>query len=127
VQLYISPGAGSSYDMHPMANAIRQLQERGVAVANVGKYHAQFQFAGRLEQPIAQINPNELPDWLEKNPGGAVVIYVSRKRKPVESLFSQPYRGETAVLLSSAQARMQPGLFAGKRARSLTLPEGIAE
>jgi hypothetical protein len=126
VQFYISPGAGPSYDMHPMAKTIRQLQDRGIPVANIGKYHAQFQFAGRLEQPITQLNTNELPAWLEKNPDGAVVVYVSRKREPAEFLFSQPYRGETAVLLSADQARAQADLF-GKKGKPLNLPGGDGE
>lgn len=122
VQLHVSPGAGPSYDMHPMAQAIRQLQDRGIPVANVGKYHAQFQFAGRLEQPLAQVNANELPAWLEKNPHGAVVAYVSRNREPAEFLFSQPYRGETAVLLSADQARAQSSPIFGKKGRTPKLP-----
>ena len=127
VQLYISAGAWRSYDMHPMARAIGQLQDRGVAVANLGNYHAQFQFAGRLEQPLAQVNTKELSAWLEKHPGGAVVVYVSGKREPASFLFSQPYCREMAVLLSADQARAQAGLFTGRKEKALTLPEGNAD
>ncbi len=123
VQVYISPGTARSYDMHPMANAIKQLQERGVPVANLGRYHAQYQFAGRLVQPLAQLNRDEISAWLEKNPQGAVVAYVSRKREAPESLFSQPYRGETAVLLNAEQARLFPELFGEEKGRALKLPE----
>jgi len=126
MQLYLAPRVSPGYDMHPMGNAIKQLQDRGIPVANIGKYHAQFQFAGRLERPLAQMNPNELAAWLEKYPHGAVVAYVSRGREPAEFLFSQPYRGETAVLLSADQARMQGGLFDRKN-RALKLPEGDGE
>ena len=126
VQIYVSAGAWQSYDVRPMAKAIRQLQDRGIPVANVGKYHAQFQFAGRLEQPMAQVSQNELGTWLKKNPHGAVVVYVSGKREPGEFLFSQPYRGETAMLLSSDQAMAQTDLF-GRKSRMLSLPEGDGE
>ncbi len=115
MQMYASANVAPSYDMHPMANAIRQLQDRGIPVANMGRYHAQFQFAGRLAQPLAQLNQNELAAWLEKNPDGAVVVYMSRKRMVPESLFSQPYRGETAVLLNAEQVRTQPDLFGGRK------------
>lgn len=123
VQLYIAPGAARSYDMHPMANAIKKLQQQGVPVANLGRYHAQFQFAGRLEQPLAQLGPGDQAAWLEKNPQGAVVIYISRKRELPESLFSQPYRGETAVLLSADQIRMQPQLLENRKGKKLKLPQ----
>ncbi|MEW6131779.1 MAG: glycosyltransferase family 39 protein [Pseudomonadota bacterium] len=111
VQVYIAPGTAASYDMHPMANAIKALQEKNVPVANLGKYHAQFQFAGRLEQPLTELAPGELPAWLEKHPQGAAVIYVSRSRQLKDVLFSQPYRGQTAALLSAEQIRRQPELF----------------
>jgi 4-amino-4-deoxy-L-arabinose transferase-like glycosyltransferase len=127
VQFYIAPGAGRSYDMHPMANAIKQLQDKGMPVANLGKYHAQFQFAGRLEQPLAQLNADELPAWLERNPHGAVVAYASRRQEQPESLFSQPYRGEMAVLLSADQARGQAEVMGGRKGKALKLPEGEAE
>jgi 4-amino-4-deoxy-L-arabinose transferase-like glycosyltransferase len=124
VQVYVSPGATPSYDMNPMGQAIKALQEQGTPVANLGKYHAQFQFAGRLEQPLAQLNPGELPAWLEKNPHGAVVVYLSRKQELPASLFSQPYRGKTAVLLNAEQAGMLPELFGDGKAKALRLPEG---
>ena len=123
VQFYIAPGAARSYDMHPMANAIKNLQLQGIPVANLGRYHAQFQFAGRLARPLVQLGAGELAAWLEKNPRGAVVIYISRKRELPESLFSQPYRGETAVLLSADQIRMQPQLLDGRRGKTLKLPQ----
>jgi 4-amino-4-deoxy-L-arabinose transferase-like glycosyltransferase len=127
VQIYISPGAARSYDVHPMANAIRQLQDRGITVANDGRYHAQFQFAGRLEQPLVQLGSNEVLDWFGENPTGAAVVYLSRRQKVPDSLFSQPYRGETAVLMTAEQARMQIDLFGGRKGKMPRFLEGDAE
>jgi 4-amino-4-deoxy-L-arabinose transferase-like glycosyltransferase len=123
VQLYIAPGAAPSYDMHPMANAIRQYQDRGIPVANDGGYHAQFHFAGRLRQPLTQLDSSEVLHWFEKNPTGVAVVYVSRKKEISESLFSQPYRGERAVLLNAEQARMHPDLFSSRKKRTPRNPE----
>lgn len=125
VQFCISPGAGRSYDMHPMAMAIQRLQSQGVPVANLGKYHAQFQFIGRLEQPLAELDLSDLYDWLKNNPQGAVVVYISRRQALPESIMSQPYRGETAVLLSADQIRRQPGLFDSKKKKGFKLPAEI--
>ncbi|KAB2314139.1 glycosyltransferase family 39 protein [Betaproteobacteria bacterium SCN2] len=128
VQIYIAPGAARSYDMHPMAGAIKSLQDRGITVANVGRYHAQFHFAGRLEKPLVQLAPGELPGWLAQNPEAALVVYVNRRIDLRESLFSQPYRGETAVLMSAEQARRQlAALNSGKKGKALRLPEGEEE
>ncbi len=128
VQIYIAPGAARSYDMHPMAGTIKSLQDRGITVANVGRYHAQFQFAGRLEKPLLQLAPGELPGWLAQNPEAALVVYVNRRIDLRESLFSQPYRGETAVLMTAEQARRQLAtLNSGKKGKTLRLPEGEEE
>ncbi len=126
VQMYISASAWQSYDVRPMANAIRQYQERGLTVANLGNYHAQYQFAGRLTRPVEQLGQKDLQIWLDKNPDGVLVVYVSRRQEPAEYLFSQPYRGETAVLLSNAQARLQLELLV-KKSKKASLPEGDAE
>lgn len=126
VQCYVSPGAARNYDMHPLAQAIRQQQMQGVPVANLGKYHAQYQFAGRLEQPLTQLGLSDLYAWLQKNPQGAVVVYVGGKQALPESIFSQPYRGETAVLLSADQIRRQPYLFEARKGR-LKLPQETEE
>jgi hypothetical protein len=74
-------------------------------VANEGTYHAQFQFHGRLAQPIAQLTRNEIPGWLEKHPDGVLVMYVKQKNAETRSLFRQPYRGGQAALMNADQAR----------------------
>jgi 4-amino-4-deoxy-L-arabinose transferase-like glycosyltransferase len=127
VQLGISPSAWHSYDVHPMANTIRQLQDKGIPVANAARYHAQFHFAGRLTKPLAQLSRDEVLGWLEQNPNGMVIFYVSRKREPAESMFSQPYRGETAVLLNADQARKQMRLLGNREEKAPMPPEGEEE
>lgn len=109
-QLYLSPAAYSSYDVHPIANEINKLQQRGVTVAHAGNYHAQYQFAGRLLKPLEMLEAKEVKQWLETHPDGAVVAYTSRENEPADFLFSQPYRGETAVLMSVAQIKALGGL-----------------
>ncbi len=49
VQLAAMRSIDPMYDIKPMAQAIRQVQAQGRPVANAAKYHAQYQFLGRLE------------------------------------------------------------------------------
>lgn len=115
IQFYLSPGLMRGYDMHPIGQNIRQLQSQGVPVAHLGRYHAQFQFAGRLEHPLEELDTGELAAWLDSHPGGAVVAYFGKRRvRPQAFLFQQPFRGDTAVIvMSSAQAKSQIMLLLG--------------
>lgn len=125
LQFYIADNAMKSYDVHPMAAEIKKLQDRGVAVAHAGNYHAQYQFAGRLNKPLEMLNSGSGSAWIKNHPQGAVVTYTKRGMEPKEFLFSQSYRGETAVLMSTAQVNAVGGLFGKKAGR--VIPEAAAE
>lgn len=90
-----------AYDVAPMAGEIARYQAQGRPVANEGKYHAQYQFAGRLRQPLEALYAHRLADWLESRPDGVAVVYLSREEdpKPYQALFSHPYRGGTSLLI----------------------------
>ena len=105
-QCYVADNLWRRYDIRPLAQEIRKLQDRGVPVANHGDYHAQYQFFGRLEKPIDELaTPFEIKPWFEKHPDGVLIVYVTPKPGESPPLFSQPYIGETAVLLTAEQAR----------------------
>ncbi len=105
-QCYVSENLWRRYDIRPLAQEIGKLQERGIAVANNGDYHAQYQFFGRLERPIDELpTPFDIQPWFEKHPDGVLILYVTPKPDEAAPLFSQPYIGETAILLTAEQAR----------------------
>jgi len=106
VQFYVADNLWRRYDIRPLAREIRKLQDRGVPVANHGDYHAQYQFFGRLEKPVDELKtPFEIKPWFEKHPDGVVILYETPKAGAAAPLFSQPYIGETAVLLGAEQLR----------------------
>ncbi len=93
------------YDVHPLAEQLSELQERGIPVANNGFYHGQFQFAGRLKKPIDELlSPAEIAPWFAKNPGGMVIIYDDPQPGESAPVFMQPYLGEHAMLMNAEQA-----------------------
>lgn len=81
-------------DPAPIAQRIAALQARGVPVAYWGKYHAQFSFAGRLQQPLAILNEATVGNWIAAHPQGRVVLAT---RTPFHGAggpeWQQPFRG----------------------------------
>ncbi len=63
VMLYVIAHVGivkvamQAYDLRPMASHIATVQQQGLPVAHVGKYHNQYHFLGRLEQPLIILRP----------------------------------------------------------------------
>jgi hypothetical protein len=91
----------ANYDVEPMARRLADLQSAGRPIAHLGKYHGQFQFAGRLRQPLAVFeSPDALRRWTADHPDGGVVVY-SRVPPPLpggEPEFVQRYRGGHLML-----------------------------
>jgi 4-amino-4-deoxy-L-arabinose transferase-like glycosyltransferase len=94
------------YDIKPLALAIRQVQNEGGTVANAAKYHAQYQFLGRLEAPLVELQGAELPRWLEAHPDGHVVMYLKDRQEldAIPARHKQGYRGGAVVLVDTRTA-----------------------
>jgi 4-amino-4-deoxy-L-arabinose transferase-like glycosyltransferase len=94
------------YDIKPMALAIKAVQDEGRRVANDAKYHAQYQFLGRLEAPLDELLGNELAPWLEAHPDGYVVMYLKDRQAlgSISARYGQGYRGGAVVLVDAPTA-----------------------
>ncbi len=81
-------------DPAPVAQYLSSLQQRGITLAHWGKYHAQFDFTGRLK-PVTEISSFEnLRNWLQKNPQGRIMAFedqASTGANPPE--FERFFRG----------------------------------
>lgn len=82
-------------DPAPTARYLAGLQERGVPLAHLGKYHAQYNFAGRLRTPITILDPAELRAWVAGHPGGQVITVERRRAEQGAAgpAFEAPFRG----------------------------------
>ncbi len=102
VQLSAGVLLRDAYDLRPIAQRIRALQDRGVPVANEGKYHGQFHFPGRLLEPIDVIQSEQVQAWLDAHPGGRVLAYFrdDAYRGPGRVEFVQRYRGQRLAIVS---------------------------
>lgn len=92
------------YDLHPIAQAIKQKQAEGYEVLHIGKYHGQFHFMGRLERPLVEIGAGEVGAYVATHDKVALVTYEPDKRRidPGEYFFLQPFRSRQAVLWNRA-------------------------
>ena len=97
--------AGAAYDVTNISHQLKMMQDQNIPLANIGKYHGQFNFLGRLQASPIELNESQLDAWFEKNPNGRVVMYFDKQR-PLGGLvpeYSQPYRALIAGVLNKAQ------------------------
>ncbi|MFY9314590.1 MAG: glycosyltransferase family 39 protein [Burkholderiales bacterium] len=66
-------------DPRLVARELAALQAAQVPLAHLGKYHATYNFAGRLRAPIEILDAHELRGWVAAHPGGRVLT-VERTR-----------------------------------------------
>lgn len=92
----ISQASRPVYDLEPAARFLSQLQQQGAAIANLDIYHAEFQFLGRLQQPITELDGRDFKTWCQANPDGYIVMY--RRQAPAKDgnqpVYQQRYADE---------------------------------
>jgi 4-amino-4-deoxy-L-arabinose transferase-like glycosyltransferase len=97
--------APRGFDVTDMAQRLKQLETAGTPVAHIGKYHGQYQFAGRLERPLDVIGAGEIGRWAAAHPEGRLVAYF---RPPhgdeISGEYEQRYRGRRVLLMTAAVA-----------------------
>ncbi len=114
VQLGIVRPLAPAYDVTPLARQLKTLQQHGIPIAHEGKYHAQYQFAGRLDQPLEVVSSEALPGWFARHPQGRAVVYVSSLKQALnlKPEFYQLYRGDVATLVNRDQLARLGGVRA---------------
>ncbi len=108
-------------DPGPAARYLAALQDQKVPLAHLGKYHAQYNFVGRLRAPLAILDPQEVKGWVAAHPAGQVLT-VERTRyaaagsgaataeggpeyqTPFRGAWLQAWRGE-ALLVARPELR----------------------
>ena len=89
------------YDLHGISGAIKQKQADGYSILHLGKYHGQFQFIGRLEQPLVQLDSmEEIGRYAATHDKVALITY-EKQATPVnkeEVYFEQPFRSRRLVM-----------------------------
>ncbi len=94
------------YDIKPMAQAIKQVQDEGRTVANIAAYHAQYQFLGRLKAPLVELRGESAQGWLAAHPEAYAVIYLKDMQAlgATATRHKQAYRGRAVALVDAKTA-----------------------
>lgn len=115
----VQPAIEPLYDVRPMAQAIRRLQQQGITVANLQGYHAQYQFLGRLEAPVVDLGDDAARQlgWLKLHPDAYAVVYFHDARivHTMQALHQQVYRGGAVALVPQREAVRLLGADGGQR------------
>ncbi|MBX3454453.1 glycosyltransferase family 39 protein [Ferrovibrio sp.] len=108
-----APGR-AAYDMKPAAMVIKSAQDADRPVAFAGDYHGEYQFLGRLEKPLPEVEYRDIPAWFAANPNGWMVARyrVERLAQGPKPLYAQPKRGRIMVIWDAAALAAQPEFFA---------------
>lgn len=103
-----------NFDTREAALKISELmKEHKPFACYTSKYHGQYQFSGRLRQPIlALTNPHQLFDWVKKHPDGFILVEYRDSNHLQESIFVEryPLKSHDIGLLSSKAILENPQL-----------------
>jgi hypothetical protein len=105
IQLSASSVFARMYDLQDFSATLRSLQNAGLPVAVDGEYHGQFHFAGRLREPLTELDGEQRHAWLAAHPDGWVVVFLRDDIPPaVTTLRFQAYRGGGLALMDAKNA-----------------------
>jgi 4-amino-4-deoxy-L-arabinose transferase-like glycosyltransferase len=96
--------SGNAYDLRAISHELKKLETQEISLAYLGKYAGQFDFSGKLTKPVQSLNNDELFNWTNSNPKGAVVIIFGDKPgfEELKVLYNTFYRGGYIAILSSS-------------------------
>jgi len=97
------------YDIKHLSEIIKEKMDQGVTVANVGTYFGQYQFLGRLNKPVIELDRDKqkIENFINNNPDCLILDYVYiQDNKQIEKykiIYRQPYENKDAVLWKGAE------------------------
>jgi 4-amino-4-deoxy-L-arabinose transferase-like glycosyltransferase len=97
----IMHGSGLAYDLRPIAQQLKTLEDAGVPIAHVGKYAGQYQFLGRLRKEPEEVAAGDMGKWFTAHPNGKAVTYFNSDIA-LDGLhydYMQLYKGDRVVIL----------------------------
>ena len=101
-----------AYDVQSASRVIARAQAGGREVAIATRYHGQFGFAGRLTQPIVQLEADRTLAWAAEHPQDyLVVITRSAVEEYPKAVFTQPYRSGYLFILTGDAVVNDPAVL----------------
>ena len=101
-----------AYDVQSASHVIARAQAAGREVAIAARYHGQFGFAGRLTQPLVQLQADGALAWAAQHPQDyLVVITRSAVEEYPKAVFTQPYRSGYLFILTGEAVVNAPAVL----------------
>ena len=101
-----------AYDVQSASRVIATAQAAGREVAIAARYHGQFGFAGRLTQPLVQLQADGALAWAAQHPQDyLVVITRSAVEEYPKAVFTQPYRSGYLFILTGEAVVNDPAVL----------------
>jgi len=112
LHLALVPRFADHYSMKPNGEALAKLEAEGWPLLHFGKYHGQYQFAGRLKTPIPWTDKtDELEAYLAANPKAKIIAYRYKlyEDEPTPEIIV-PFKKLKMVVWDVEQVRANPNL-----------------
>ncbi|MFN4062517.1 MAG: ArnT family glycosyltransferase [Paracoccus hibiscisoli] len=93
----LSPLLFARYDMTALGRAVAPFDQAGISVTD-GTYHAQLNFAGRLQNPVGRLTPADIAAWQQAHPAGVLLDQTGAPIEGMTAIARLPYRGDTYTL-----------------------------
>jgi len=90
-----------SYDLRGISQELKEKQGAGYTILHYGKYHGQYQFIGRLTQPLVPLETKEaIGEYAANHDKVALITYEPRTKtiNGEDIYFQQPFRSKRVVL-----------------------------
>jgi len=110
----VGPSLRARYDTGPFAREVARRLASGTPILLRGDYHGEYQFPGRLIQPLVlEKDEPRVPDWCAANPNGYVIWYWRPDEPPYpgKAEFVRPFRGRDAGLVPARVVAAPEGEF----------------
>ena len=100
LQVAVAHEIRARFDVDDAAAAVARAEADGHPIANVGDYHGQYEFSGRLTKPLDVITLDDAATWAKAHPDGLIIGYPTND--PAHALppplFAHPYRGRYVAI-----------------------------
>jgi 4-amino-4-deoxy-L-arabinose transferase-like glycosyltransferase len=76
----VLPAMLPDVDVRPAARLIARWQQEGRPIASLDKVRGEYDFAGRLLEPVVFLEPGQVPAWVAAHPGGVILTTDERQQ-----------------------------------------------
>ncbi|MEQ8320337.1 MAG: glycosyltransferase family 39 protein [Rhodospirillales bacterium] len=110
--LIAMPMLERNYAISGIAKKLGEWERQGIHLANMNKYHGEYNFLGRLKNPSTVIGDHE-PDmdiWMHAFPNGKAVSYHYTLPTGAKPVYVQPFKGKFIAVWESETMRAHPDI-----------------